>query len=359
MTAGVQQALRRPRRTAIIVYDDDPQQLPMRRHLLMAAQRSTRHDLGDFGDCEVVDCSSKAEVLSVLEHVTRAVAFIDLESRTGQLRGARLLRTIDDDPALRTRCIPVAMTAHNSFAVLAELGSCVQAVLQTTSEDLFSDAVGALRHVCDPDARGRRAFPPAITPVSVDAAVRHRFVEHFGFEPRAGDLYIVANLAHGVSDSITNRELKEIEGARSAVAHFKRAVKEARGVPVDLVVPLAQSFVAGAVRNTLTEQVRAGTLDLAVAALAEPDQLTAARITENDISLVRRCGRVWHRALAEIDSRDQTGRQLQVERVLRVAAPDAAERIRLVFVLHVLADLAHEPSPTTSAALARVVHEPA
>ncbi|MBJ7469880.1 MAG: hypothetical protein JHD16_01195 [Solirubrobacteraceae bacterium] len=343
-------------RVAIVVYDDDPQQLPLRRHLLLSAQRAVGADLGRYAGCEVVDCSSRTEVLTVVEHVDHAVAFIDLESRTGQMRGARLLRTIDDDPRLRARCTPVAMTAHNCFAVLAELGTCVTAVLQTTGEDLHGDACEALRHVTDPEAGGRRrAFPRAQTPVEVDRSIKHRFVEHFGFEPRPGDLYIVGNLAQGVSDSITNRELKDISGARSAVAHFKRAVKEARGVPVDLVVPLAQGFLAGCVRDTLTEPVRAGTVDLAVSALADERLLELARISDADIALVRRCGRVWHRALGALDSRDQAGRQLQVSRVLEASAPDDAERVRLLFLLHVLADLAHEPSQQASAALARVV----
>lgn len=345
----------RAERVAIVVYDDDPQQLPMRRHLLLSAQREAADDLGAFGTCEVVDCSSRTEVITVLEHVDRAIAFIDLESRTGQMRGARLLRTIDDDPRLRDRCMPVAMTAHNCFAVLAELGTCVAAVLQTTGEDLHADACDCLRHVTDPEARGRRAFPTAQTPAAVDRNVLHRFIEHFGFTPRPGDVYIVGNLALGISDSITNRELRDVEGARSAVAHFKRAVKEARGVPVDLVVPLAHGFLSGCVRDTLTEPVRAGTLDLAVATLAEPALLELARITETDISLVRRCGRVWHRALAVLDSRDQAGRQTQVARVLEAAAPDDAERVRLLFLLHVLADLAHEPAQRASAALSRVV----
>lgn len=343
-------------RVAIVVYDDDPQQLPMRRHLLLSAQRSVGAQLGRFGSCEVVDCSSRTEVLTVVEHVDHAVAFIDLESRTGQMRGARLLRTIDDVAALRARCTPVAMTAHNCFAVLAELGTCVAAVLQTTGEDVHADACEALRHVTDPESVGRRAFPRAQTPAEVDRAVDHRFVQHFGFSARPGDLYIVGNLAQGVSDSITNRELKDIVGARSAVAHFKRAVKEARGVPVDLVVPLAQGFLSGCIRDTLTEPVRAGTIDLAVAALAEDRLLDLARMTDQDIALVRRCGRVWHRALAALDSRDQSGRQIQVARVLAAAAPDDAERVRLLFLLHVLADLAHEPSQRGSAAMARVVH---
>ncbi len=343
-------------RVAIVVYDDDPQQLPLRRHLLLSAQRLVGADLGRYATCEVVDCSSRTEVLTVVEHVDHAVAFIDLESRTGQMRGARLLRTIDDDPRLRARCTPVAMTAHNCFAVLAELGTCVTAVLQTTGEDLHGDACEALRHVTDPELGGRRrAFPRAQTPAEVDRAIKHRFVEHFGFEPRPGDLYIVGNLAQGVSDSITNRELKEIHGARSAVAHFKRAVKEQRGVPVDLVVPLAQGFLAGCVRDTLTEPVRAGTVDLAVSALADERLLELARISDADIALVRRCGRVWHRALGALDSRDQAGRQLQVARVLEASAPDDAERVRLLFLLHVLADLAHEPSQQASAALTRVV----
>ncbi len=359
--AGLRRAVprpARPRRVAIVVYDDDLQQLSLRRQVLLAAQARAGERLGEFAGCEVVDCSSRAEVLTLIEHLDHALLFVDLESRTGQLRGARLLRTIAEVPVLRSRSTSVAMTAHNCFAVLAGLGPWVSGVLQTTGEDLGQDAQDALEHAASQESRQRRrAFPRAQTPAEVRFAIRHRFLEHFGFDARPGDLQIVTNLAQGVSDSITNRELGEIEGARSAVAHFKRAVKEARGVPIDLVVPLAQSFVAGCVRESLDEPTRAGTLDLAVAALADDATLDLARISDDDIALVRRCGRVWNVALSNLDPRDQTGRQTRVERVLCTAAKSEAERERLRFVLHLLADLAHEPAPEASAAMRRIVAE--
>ncbi len=347
---------RRAPRVAIVVYDDDQQQLSLRRHILLAAQQQAGDALGLYADCEVVDCGTRAEVLTLVEHLDHSLLFIDLESRTGQLRGARLLRTIAETPHLAARSTSVAMTAHNSFTVLVGLKYAVAGVLQTTGEDLGHDAREALLHVAAPETRSRRrAFPRALTASEVRGGVRLRFIEHFGFEPRTGDVHIVANLAQGVSDSVTNRELKEIDGARSAVAHFKRAVKDARGVPIDLVVPLAQSYLAGCVRETLDEPTRAGTLDLATATLADRQALDLARISDDDVALVRRCGRVWHHAQTQLDPRDQAGRQVRVERVIEATCPDETERERLRFLVHLLADLAHEPAPEASAAMHRIV----
>lgn len=329
----------------IVVYDDDPQQLPMRRHVIRVAQRDAGALAGPYADAEVVGCTFRREVLEAIEGARHSIAFVDLESRTGDMSGARLIRTLADDPALSARVDVVAMTAHNSFEILAAFGRDVVAVLQTTSEDLGTDAAEALTHAADPDRAGRRAFPRAQTPGSVQELVGVRFHEHFGFDPRPGDLLVAGNLAQGVPDSVTNHELQSIDGARSAVAHFKRAVKEARGVPVDLVAPLAISFLRGVVRESLDEPVRAGTIELAASVVGDPEVAELARLSEQDLQLVLRTARVWEQEMEQLDARDQAGRQLRVQPTLKLACPDEAERARLLVALHVLADVASEPVP--------------
>lgn len=336
---------------AIAVYDDDPQQLPMRLHVIRVAQRDAADDIGAYGGCPVVGCTRRSELIAVIERSGRVIAFIDLESRLGDMSGARLIRSLAGDPDLGRSADLVAMTAHNSFEILVALGNDVVGVLQTTGEDLGADAAAALRHAADEQRVGRRAFPRAHTPASVQAGVAARFREHFGFDPRPGDLLVAGNLAQGVSDSVTNGELAGIEGARSAVAHFKRAVKDARGVPVDLVVDLAQAFLRGTIRESLDEPVRAGTIELAINAVHDPEVRQQARLSEGDIELVLRVVSAWDAELQQLDARDQARRHLRVEPTLRRACPDEAERARLVFALHVLADIASEPVPSADSGL--------
>lgn len=294
----------------ILVWCDDPAQLPMR----VAVVRAAARELPAYRDTVVEGAPQRSELLTCVATLDRpCVLVLGLGGRTGALKGMRMLRTIRWHPRLSARCLAVALTSHRSEGVRSALDGLACAMVASTSPDVLEHLAAALDHATPlgpGDPGPCRAFPDALSHHEWEAMHLHAFVESFGIRPRLGDLLIVGNIARRVPDSVTDRQLADLGPyARGGVRAFKRAVEHARGVAYSDVDEMASNFVHRLVQWQAEDRPSVVEVESALRAIARPEMRRASYLTDDVLAVTTEFLAGYARGTAELAATAVSGRQ--------------------------------------------------
>lgn len=193
----------------------------------------------------IVDTGSRRELFRLLDAEQHpCIVVADLMSRSDDVGwiGARVVRSIAEDPVLRARCWRIALSKFATPEIASELDGHAHAIVMDEVRGVEQHLALAIQTVTRkrPDKTVSITQHPATREkTDWDAALREQVQQLVGEDPCRGDEFILLNLMNDVPATVIDHELKrELEseaGAagerRMTVNDFLTAVRGHRGEP--------------------------------------------------------------------------------------------------------------------------------
>ena len=236
----------------IYLYDDDPYERQVRRKdleralqmIVTAALAMETHAVNVLPS--IVDTGSRQELFDMLDAEQHACLVVaDLQSRSrddvGWI-GARVLRSIAEDPVLNARCWRIALSKFASAEIASELEGHAHAMVHDDVRSVERHLARAIHTV----TRYEPAKTTAITqhPATKDqtdwgGALRERVEQLVGADTKRGDEFILQKLIKNVPANVIDGELRrelateggDVGDRRTKVNDFLQAIKGHRGEP--------------------------------------------------------------------------------------------------------------------------------
>lgn len=241
-----------PRR--IYLFDDDEWERGIRsrdveravRIIVNDAMEQTAPGGADLVIPEVVSTGSRQRLFELLddEH-SNCIVIADLASHSGYdigWIGARILRSIAEDPEMGRRCWRIALSKFATAEIATELSGHAHAIVKDRARDVDRHLASAIATVMGhPPARtvAITQHPATQDRTDWDGALRDHVQKLVGLDSRRGDEFILLGLIKNVPANVIEQELERelaAEGGapeerRMSVNDFLRAVEGNRGEP--------------------------------------------------------------------------------------------------------------------------------
>lgn len=237
----------------IYLFDDDEWERRVRRKDLERAvqiivgEALTRMEPGEANVIPtIIDTGSRRRLFDLLDAEEQTCLVVaDLRSRSEQdvgWIGARMLRSIAEDPALSRRCWRIALSKFATAEIASELEGHAQAIVMDEARAVEKHLALAIQTVVrNPPAKivAITQHPATKEKTDWDAASRERVTQLVGEDSKRGDEFILSKLIKGVPANVIDQELKrELDAERAdandrrlSVNDFLNAIKGNRGEP--------------------------------------------------------------------------------------------------------------------------------
>lgn len=351
----------------ILVYDDDALRgnLETRCKIANDALDMLRGSLPDDDPiveltrgAEIAGFGTREDLLQAIERRNKsdwAIALIDLQDADGSMRGARIIRTIRDNPELRLRCMPVALTVHANPAMQRALRPWAFALVamgSTRSAAHLSDAlVDLYGRQPSAEAPGCSPYPEADEP-DASRAYAENFYRRFKVHPRLGDDLVISHIDRDIPGTVTDARLHAQSAAsggqwRRSVADFKDEVAHANDWGTASVARMVRAFLADMVRLDFDDPINPQEINTAGGLWRNRSTRLRTRIPVAAAPVLDAFFSEFETQVALSTGSPQNAGMN--EHALVVARASVAKRHQvsedwIVYALHVLLDLAQEPA---------------